>query len=209
MQGQRGNKIMAAYAQDLNLTQPMSSLLTRDPNNITPNRDQEQSIYGLVSHQYANGQRYSSRHYIQDEIRRSGTKLRVSLNSLATRVLFDKSKKCGSDKPRAVGVEYLQGKSMYRADFRHKAGDKGVKKVAYASREVIVSGGAFNSPQLLMLSGIGPKEHLEEFNITVVKDLPGVGQNLMDNQVSLTISLFPEADYLTALLTRAIRRCLL
>jgi choline dehydrogenase len=187
MQGQRGNKIMAAYAQDLNLTQPMSSLLTRDPNNITPNRDQEQSIYGLVSHQYANGQRYSSRYYIQDEIRRSGTKLRVSLNSLATRVLFDKIKKCGSDKPRAVGVEYLQGKSMYRADFRHKAGDKGVKKVAYASREVIVSGGAFNSPQLLMLSGIGPKKHLEEFNITVVKDLPGVGQNLMDNQVSLTI----------------------
>jgi choline dehydrogenase len=192
-QGQTGNQVMVAYAQDLNLTQPMSSLLSRDPNNITPNRDQEQSIYGLVSHQYSNGQRYSSRDYIQDEARRGGSKLHVSLNSLATRVLFDTSKKCGSDKPRAVGVEYLEGKSIYRADFRNKAGDKGVKKTVYASREVIVSGGAFNSPQILMLSGIGPKKHLEEFNITIVKDLPGVGQNLMDNQVSLAIWLLSEA----------------
>jgi choline dehydrogenase len=189
---QTGNKVMTAYAQDLNLTQPMSSLLTRDPNKITPNRDQEQSIYGLVSHQYATGSRYSSRDYIQEESRKSDTKLRVSLNSLATRVLFDTGKKCGSDKPRAVGVEYFEGKSMYGADYRHKPGDKGVKKTVYANREVIVSGGAFNSPQILMLSGIGPKKHLEEFNITVVKDLPGVGQNLMDNQVSLRFGLFSE-----------------
>ena len=69
---------MAAYAKDLNLTQPMSPALTHDPNSLTSNRDQEQSIYGLASHQFANGQRYSLRYYIQDENKQSGTKPRVS-----------------------------------------------------------------------------------------------------------------------------------
>ncbi|MFK7803782.1 MAG: GMC family oxidoreductase, partial [Anaerolineae bacterium] len=50
-----------------------------------------------------------------------------------------------------------------------------------ASKEVIVSGGALNSPQLLMLSGIGPKAELEELGISVVMDLPGVGENLQDH----------------------------
>jgi choline dehydrogenase-like flavoprotein len=50
-----------------------------------------------------------------------------------------------------------------------------------ASKEVILSGGAINSPQLLMLSGIGPAEHLREKGIHVQVDLPGVGQNLQDH----------------------------
>lgn len=49
-----------------------------------------------------------------------------------------------------------------------------------ARREVIVSGGVFNSPQLLMLSGVGPKAELEKHNITVIADRPGVGQNMQD-----------------------------
>ena len=57
----------------------------------------------------------------------------------------------------------------------------GQAHTAEASREVIVCTGAINSPQLLMLSGIGPKETLEKFGIDVVMDLPGVGQNLQDH----------------------------
>lgn len=67
---------------------------------------------------------------------------------------------------RAIGVEILES---------------GEKKFLKANKEVIVSAGAYNSPQLLMLSGVGPKEHLESLGIKVVKDLPGVGKNLQDH----------------------------
>ncbi|KEZ39842.1 hypothetical protein SAPIO_CDS8774 [Scedosporium apiospermum] len=177
----QGNKVMEAYAKDFGVSDwSMSDLLTRDPNEMVPDRDQISSIFGLVNHQYANGGRYSSRDYIQAAVR-DGEPLTVSMTSLATKVLFDTSGDCG-DKPRAIGVEYLEGKSLYAGDSRRQEGATGTKKTVRAKREVIVSGGAFNSPQILMLSGIGPKEHLEEFDIPVIHDLPGVGQHLMDNQ---------------------------
>lgn len=183
----KGNKVMAAYASDLNMTMTMNDLLQRDPNVLTADRDTTSSIYGLVQHQYTNGNRYSSRDYIQAAQKNTSIPLTVSLNSLATRVLFDTtaSSKCGPDSasiPRATGVEYIEGKSLYAADTRRQPGSTGTKKTVTARREVILSGGAFNSPQLLMLSGVGPADHLRQFNITIVKDLPGVGQNLMDNQ---------------------------
>ena len=57
----------------------------------------------------------------------------------------------------------------------------GIQQFARANKEVILCAGAIQSPQLLMLSGIGPKEHLQEMNIPLVVDLPGVGQNLQDH----------------------------
>lgn len=62
---------------------------------------------------------------------------------------------------------------LYRQD--------GIQQFARANKEVILCAGAIQSPQLLMLSGIGPKEHLQELNIPLVVDLPGVGQNLQDH----------------------------
>ncbi|KAI1266143.1 choline dehydrogenase [Xylariaceae sp. FL1019] len=85
-----------------------------------------------------------------------------------------------SSRPRADGVEYLFGESLYRADPRSNTTDAGKPGSVKATKEVIVSGGTFNSPQILKLSGVGPREELEKFGIPVVHDLPGVGTNLQD-----------------------------
>ena len=89
---------------------------------------------------------------------RGRANLRVVPEALATRILFDGQ--------RASGVDYLRG---------------GKTEQAFAVGEVIVASGAFNSPQLLQLSGIGPAERLRALGIPVVADLPGVGENLSDH----------------------------
>ena len=116
--------------------------------------------------------RAGARERVRDVQRRFPDRLTVQLNALATRVLFD-------DDNRAIGVEYQKGDRLYRAHARPRV-DAGTTENAYASREVILSGGAFNSPQLLMLSGIGPAEHLRDRGIPVRVALPGVGGNLQD-----------------------------
>ena len=84
--------------------------------------------------------------------------LTVLTGALTTRVLISDG--------RATGVEYRRGGRVH---------------TAHASREVVLCGGAVNSPQLLMLSGIGPAEHLREVGVDVVHDLPGVGGGLQDH----------------------------
>ena len=71
-----------------------------------------------------------------------------------------------------------EGKCATAVEYRDRSGTLQTIK---ARREIILSGGAINSPQLLMLSGIGPADHLNEHGINVVADLPGVGQNLQDH----------------------------
>jgi choline dehydrogenase-like flavoprotein len=119
-----------------------------------------------------NHARTGSRERILDIARRYPDRLRVITNALATRVLFDSNN-------RATGVEYLRGERLYRAD-PHPAAVPGELGAVTASREVILSGGAFNTPQLLMLSGIGPRETLDRHGISVRADLAGVGSNLQD-----------------------------
>jgi choline dehydrogenase-like flavoprotein len=99
-------------------------------------------------------------------------KLTIECDALATRVLFD-------GENRAVGVEYLKGKHLYRAHAT-SSNDAGEICRAYAAKEVVLCGGAFNTPQLLMLSGVGPREELARHGIEVRVDLPGVGKNLQD-----------------------------
>lgn len=175
--------------------------VNKDPNGLDPNRDQATGIFGLPSHTKSDGQRFSSRDYIVETlnaVNADGTKkypLTLQMNSLATRVLFSNGTSCGSEKPRATGIEIMDGKSMYSADPRYKSGNKGKLRQATAKKEVILSGGTFNSPQILMLSGIGPAEQLKKFDIPVVVDSPGVGGNMQDNQELPIVGQFPQSGF--------------
>lgn len=162
-----------------------STLLQRDMNGAQPNRDNLVGPFGGVSHINPNGRRSSPGYYVRDTVAEKKYPITLSLDTLATKIIFDKTGK----KPKAIGIEYLKGKSLYSADPRYNASDPGVAGKAYASKEVIISGGAFNSPQILMLSGIGPAAQLKKFKIPVVVNLPGVGQQLADNYEAGILSL--------------------
>lgn len=94
--------------------------------------------------------------YLKPALKRPN--LTTQTEALVTKLNFENG--------RCTGVTYQQN---------------GQTHTAIADKEVILSGGAINSPQLLLLSGIGPADHLREMGIDVVMDLPGVGQNLQDH----------------------------
>ena len=94
------------------------------------------------------------------DLARHRLNLTIKPNATARRVIFDG--------PRAMGVEVESGGEIFVAE-----GD-----------EIILSSGAIVSPQLLLLSGVGPAAHLAEFGIPLVHDLPGVGQNLRDHPIA-------------------------
>jgi choline dehydrogenase-like flavoprotein len=112
--------------------------------------------FGRAQYSIRNGLRCSAAvAYLRPAMKRKN--LHIEVRALATRVLMQGI--------RAAGVEYVKGGHTLRAN---------------AGREVILCGGAFNSPQLLMLSGIGPADHLRETGIEPIIDLP-VGKNLQDH----------------------------
>lgn len=114
--------------------------------------------------------------------------LDVRTNCFATKVLFDQS----VNPPRATGVEFLDGQYLFRASPRSGSAGAGTPGSVKASREVIISGGVYNSPLLLKHSGIGPAEELKKFDIPVVVDLPGVGSNLQDHYEITVQGMLPE-----------------
>ncbi|XP_042889853.1 glucose dehydrogenase [FAD, quinone]-like [Penaeus japonicus] len=85
--------------------------------------------------------------------------LHVAVNAHVTKIIFDENK-------RAIGIRFQQSGRM---------------RTVRARREVILSAGAIGSPHLLMLSGVGPAEHLQQHGIPVLVDLPGVGHNMQDH----------------------------
>lgn len=117
----------------------------------------QQEGFGRMDMTVKNGVRWSAANaYLKPAMARPN--LKVVTHALASRVLFDGR--------RATGVAYTRG---------------GTEHVAHAAREVILSGGPINSPQLLKLSGIGPAAELQRHGIKVIHDLPGVGENLQDH----------------------------
>jgi choline dehydrogenase-like flavoprotein len=94
--------------------------------------------------------------YLRPALKR--TNLKIVTRAIATKVIVKNG--------RAVGLTYLQ---------------HGKEQIAHAENEIVLSGGAVNSPKLLLLSGIGPADDLHALGIDVVHDLPGVGKNLQDH----------------------------
>jgi choline dehydrogenase-like flavoprotein len=133
---------------------------------------------GLYQVTHRNGERFSAaKAYLAPNRHRPN--LHVVTDAHATRILFEGK--------RAVGVAYRQG-----------GGEREIR----AGREVILSAGALLSPQLLMLSGVGPAGHLRQHGIAVVHDLPGVGRNLHDH---VDVVQVVDAPHLTDLFGLSLR----
>src|SRR6185437_15988036 len=118
----------------------------------------EQEGLGTYQLTQKDGERWSAARGYIHPFMASRSNLKVETGAQGTRILFEGK--------RAVGVEFVQGKE---------------KKVIRARREVILSAGAFQSPQLLMLSGVGDAAALGKHGIASRHHLPGVGQNLQDH----------------------------
>jgi choline dehydrogenase-like flavoprotein len=118
------------------------------------------------------GERIGTRERLLQTVKDTNGRLHIKTGALASRIVFEGT--------RAVAVEYMEGRHLYRASKAPAADAQTVTKIVRANFEIILSGGAFNSPQLLMLSGIGDAKELSKFGIAPVVDLPGVGKNLQD-----------------------------
>ncbi|MDR6513325.1 choline dehydrogenase [Novosphingobium capsulatum] len=142
--------------------------------------------FGAPDFSIHKGRRASTaRGYLQPAAGRPN--LVIATGAQATRILFEGH--------AAVGIEYIRGSQ------RHSA---------RATREVILSGGAYNSPHLLMLSGIGPADHLREMDIKVKVDLRGVGQNLQEHpSVATAYQPCGEMDFENAIRLDRIARSVL
>jgi choline dehydrogenase-like flavoprotein len=124
-----------------------------------------QTGFSFIQTSTKNGTRWSTSRAFLHPVR-NRKNLHVKKRAQVTKILID------PDTKRAYGVEFVRNKKPY---------------VVRAKKEVILSAGAINSPQLLMLSGIGPKKHLEETKIPVIQDLK-VGFNLMDHMAVIGIT---------------------
>jgi choline dehydrogenase len=144
-----------------------------DPNDQSVLRDGEEGLFYLPL-TTARQQRIGTRERVRAVAARWPRLLEVRLHALATRIILDPDN-------RAIGVQYRSGAAQYGALRQPSSRQGALREIRVRARgEVIVCGGAFNTPQLLMLSGIGPAAPLSTLGITPRVDLPGVGRNLQD-----------------------------
>ncbi len=151
-----------------------------DTNNLRHINDDREGLYRIPLN-VKDGRRAGVLELLQATAEHETFKSNLTIwtDCLVTRVLLNDE--------RATGVEYLPRPRTYRADRDPDVGDmrswdEAAKELrtVNARREVILAAGAFNTPQLLMLSGIGPADHLRTNGIPLHSDLPGVGQKLRD-----------------------------
>lgn len=152
----------------------LAELLAVDPNSRLPGRDSIQGFFQIPLIQEG-GTRTSVRERIVNVVAQ-GNPLTIRPNCLVTNIVFDTN----STTPKAIGVDFLDGSQLYSANAYYNPNVQGTPGRVTATKEVIIAGGAFNTPQILKLSGIGPADELQSLGIPVVKDLPGVGVNMQD-----------------------------
>jgi choline dehydrogenase len=189
------NKVLngPSTANITNLAQ-LANAFPLDMNTDYPDRDYTEGMYRIPM-AVSDGARSSPRDFLlatANAAYANGTKkyqLDIRTHAFVTKIRFSNT----NGTPRAVGVDFLDGESLYSADPR-SGSNTGTPGSVNATHEVIISAGTFNTPQILKLSGIGPRDELEKFDIPVVVDLPGVGANLADHYEISTVVKF-ETDF--------------
>lgn len=158
-----------------------------DPSNIEAYREG----VTLVPQSSKDGHRYGTRERLLDAAPRLVGRLFIQTDALAERVTFTED---ADGTQRATGVDVLVAPYLYGASPLQRptaaAERERIRRRVTARREVVLAGGAFNTPQLLMLSGVGPEEHLREHGIDVVAASPGVGGNLQDRYEMTVVTEF-------------------
>jgi choline dehydrogenase len=125
-------------------------------------------------------------------------RLHLFSGALVTKVILEKLNAAGEPGLRAVGVNYYQQAGIYKATPKPVVNKAQLKELrVHGNGEVILAGGTFNTPQLLMLSGIGPEDVLKSANVPVQCKLPGVGQNLQDRYEIAVIAEYPATPNFT------------
>jgi choline dehydrogenase len=176
---------MGVGPSPLNAIPGLTTLLLTSPNGGQPGRDSQEGFY-QVPLIMNGGARHAVRDHIVDTVN-AGYPLTVQTNTFVTKINFDTT----SSPPLATGVSYLQGSHLYSAS-PLKTGAAGTPGSAIASREVIISGGTFNTVELLKLSGIGPAAELKKFHIPILVNSPGVGANLQDRYEIGVTTIHPD-----------------
>ncbi|GLZ80734.1 GMC oxidoreductase [Actinorhabdospora filicis] len=174
--------------------------LSSEPVHLSRDCNEDPAARGFFQPPQAtrDGRRYGPRERLLDADRRQAN-LTVLTDALAERIVLEED----AGGWRAVAVDYRAGRHLYGgfADSPYNGfaggGAAGESRSVRVAKEVIVAAGAFNAPQLLMLSGLGPRDHLTEHGIETRVDLPGVGANLQDHRL---VTVVTRADERFALL---------
>ncbi|HSL04875.1 MAG TPA: GMC oxidoreductase [Nitrospiraceae bacterium] len=155
-----------------------SAALKEDINHMDSIKYRPEGLY-LIPLATHGGRRAGVRDRIREVQKNCPHRLNVKTNVLVTKILLERFTTSKGEQFKAIGVECCEGAHLYRADPKTGPATPAPKEFR-AKREVILSAGAFNTPQLLMLSGIGPRAELERHGIPLHIERQGVGKNLQD-----------------------------